>query len=146
MGELGLVACAWLVASGCQFRDGAAVGAAGDARPGDARTDARPDAAPDASTPVPLYAIDATSLYTIDIAAHSATVVGTLQFANHIATGSLDSIAYVRGRLVVISGDGAGQAVGEIDPQTAVVTLGPPLTNGHSYYGMTYDPDTDTVY
>ncbi len=93
-----------------------------------------------------IYAVDPTTLYTVDIATQTITPIGVLHDSSGPLSHYLDSIAWVDGELVAVSYEASPQWIGTIDPATALVTFKPPLPAAHTYWGLTYDPSTRTVF
>jgi hypothetical protein len=106
------------------------------------------DALPDAYRAAPsIYGTDSTNLYTLDIGARQITSVGALHDSNNQPVpNGVDSIAWVDGELIAVGWTASPQSVGTIDPATALVTFKPPLPAVHTYWGLTYDPTTRTVF
>jgi hypothetical protein len=107
------------------------------------------DAPPDAYRAAPaIYGLDFGSvLYTLDIGARRITPVATLHDTNNQPlSNEPNSLAWVDGELVAVSYNNSPQSIATIDPATALVTFKPPLSAVHSYYGLTYDPTTRTVF
>jgi len=130
-----------LFAVACGFQHGR-LGLVGDGAIDGARGSGS-DAALDASNePAMIYAIDDTTLYTVDIAGKSITAVAALHDSTNNPVTGIDSIAYVDGKLFAVTAQESTQSFAEIDPATALVTVSalPALDPDREYYGLTYDP------
>jgi hypothetical protein len=133
---------AWIVMAACGFRHGVVPH---DGLGDDVQADVAGDVAHDAPVATTIYATDVASLYTIDVASKTYALVAGLHDSTGASVPGVDSLAYVEGQLIEVGRDGVGQAIGTIDPQTALVMSKPPLSNGHEYYGMTYIPETRSI-